>query len=78
MLGQWTTSRTTGVDDRIFIYEVTGLATNGTNTNDLSPIRNSHSQFIQVPFSRMGEVMKNIDRLGGNIVAIRPLKAPES
>jgi phycocyanin-associated rod protein len=78
MLGQSITSRTSSVDDRIFIYEITGLAQNGANANDQCAIRNSHTQFIQAPFSRMGEVMKKINRLGGSIVAIRPLEASES
>ncbi|MDA0265461.1 MAG: phycobilisome linker polypeptide [Cyanobacteria bacterium] len=67
MLGQWS------ISDRIFVYEVTGLAQTESTTNDQAPIRTSHSQLIQVPFSRMGDTMRKINRLGGQIVDIRPL-----
>ncbi len=73
MLGQWNTGRTSSVSDRIFVYEITGLSQTEGTTNVQSPIRNSHSQLIQVPFSRMGEMMRNITRLGGTIVDIHPL-----
>jgi hypothetical protein len=76
MLGQWSTRRTDG-NDRIFIYEVAGLAENAMTANNKPPIRSSDNQLMQVPLSRMNETMRRITRLGGRIVDIRPLTAAE-
>jgi len=78
MLGQYATSGASSVDSRIFVYEVTGLAQNDITESHESPIRNSHSQFIQVPFHRMNEVSRWVTLLGGKIVTVRPLNTPES
>jgi len=78
MLGQYATSGASSVDSRIFVYEVTGLAQNEITESHESPIRNSHSQFIQVPFHRMNEVYRWVTLLGGKIVNVRPLHAPEA
>lgn len=75
MLGQQTTSGTSTIDSRIFVYEVTGLSQNEVTAQSRSPIRSSNSQFVQVPFHRMNEEMQRIVRLGGEIVNIRPLNA---
>ncbi|MGK7918195.1 MAG: phycobilisome linker polypeptide [Prochloraceae cyanobacterium] len=64
--------------NRIFVYEVTGLKQNEQNDNNSYPFRSSSSVFIQVPYSRMNEEMLRIGRMGGKIVNIRPLDAPES
>ena len=64
--------------NRIFVYEVTGLKQNEQNDNNSYPFRSSSSVFIQVPYSRMNEEMLRISRMGGKIVNIRPLDAPES
>jgi ferredoxin--NADP+ reductase len=58
---------------RLFRYEVVGLRqSNGTDRSGY-PIRTSGSQFITVPYTRMGEVMQQITRMGGKIVSIQPL-----
>jgi phycocyanin-associated, rod len=71
MLGQ-SSSR---FDNRIFVYEVTGLRQNNQTENNAYSVRNSSSSFIQVPLDRMNEEMRRISRLGGKIVTIRPLAA---
>ena len=75
MLGQQSTSTFAISDSRIFVYELTGLSENDVTFNNQSPIRQSHNQFIQVPFHRMNEEMQRINLLGGKIVDIRPLSA---
>ncbi|NJM71094.1 MAG: phycobilisome linker polypeptide [Scytonema sp. RU_4_4] len=60
-------------DNRMFVYEVEGLRQNDQTEQRSYPIRNSSTTLIQVPFNRMNEMMQNITRLGGKIVAIRPL-----
>lgn len=60
-------------DNRMFVYEVEGLRQNNQTEQRSYPIRNSSTTFIQVPFNRMNDMMQNITRLGGKIVAIRPL-----
>ena len=72
MLGHYASSTSSTSDSRLFIYEVTNLSENEVTLNHRSPIRTSDSQFIQVPFHRMGEEMQRITSLGGKIVAIRP------
>ncbi|MEO0535947.1 MAG: phycobilisome linker polypeptide [Cyanobacteria bacterium P01_A01_bin.123] len=77
MLGQYSTSGVSGLENRIFVYEVAGLRQNEVTVSHQSPIRTSDNQSIQVPFHRMNEVMRSITLLGGKIVNIRPLNAPE-
>lgn len=78
MLGQCATSGLSGVDNRIFVYEVTGLKQNEITSRAQSPIRTSENQRFQVPFHRMNEEMQRIVLLGGKIVDIRPLEAVAS
>ena len=73
MLGQCSTGGVSELNNRIFVYEVTGLSQNEMTIRPQSPIRTSHSQFFQVPFSRMSQEMQRILRLGGEIVNIQPL-----
>ncbi|MBT9313596.1 phycobilisome linker polypeptide [Leptothoe kymatousa] len=75
MLGQYSTSRLSTTDSRIFVYELAGLNENEVTANHRSPIRQSHTQFVQVPFHRMNEEMQRISLLGGKIVSIRPLNS---
>ncbi len=63
--------------NRIFVYEVTGLKQNTQNDRNSYPFRKSGSVFIQVPYNRMNEEMLRITRMGGSIVNIKPLGAPE-
>jgi hypothetical protein len=75
MLGQSAFSRGSSVtpDNRIFVYEVTGLQQNEVTTQFDHQIRNSSSIFMQVPLNRMNATMQRIVNLGGKIVSIRPL-----
>ena len=60
-------STSTVAGSRLYIYEVQGLRANGA-----SPVRQSGSVFITVPYSRMNQEMQRITRMGGKIVGIRP------
>lgn len=78
MLGQYAATRAANTDNRVFVYEVTGLSQNEATALSQSPIRSSHSQFMQVPFNRMNEEMRRVTMLGGEIVSIRPLSELET
>jgi phycocyanin-associated, rod len=74
MLGQSALVRgsASAAENRMFVYEVTGLRqSESTDQNDY-PIRNSGSTFIQVSYRRMNEEMRRITRQGGKIVGIHP------
>jgi phycocyanin-associated, rod len=75
MLGQSAFSRGSSVtaDNRIFVYEVTGLQQNDITIQSDNQIRTSASTLVQVPYSRMNEKMQQILRMGGKIVNIYPL-----
>ena len=75
MLGQSAFSRGSSAtaDNRIFVYEVTGLQQNDITVQSDSQIRTSASTFVQVPYNRMNEKMQQILRMGGKIVGINPL-----
>lgn len=73
MLGQYAISTSSTLDNRMFVYELTGLSENEVTFSQQYPIRTSHTQYIQVPFHRMGEAMQRIALLGGKIVNIQPL-----
>ena len=77
MLGQSAFSRGSSAtaDNRIFVYEVTGLQQNDITVQSDSQIRTSASTFVQVPYNRMNEKMQQILRMGGKIVGIHPLGA---
>ncbi len=77
MLGQYSNSTLSTSDNRMFVYELVGLNENEVTFTHQSPIRHSHTQFIQVPFHRMNEEMQRINLLGGKIVNIRPLNSSE-
>ena len=72
MLGQ-TTRSSSGADNRVFIYEVTGLRQNEQTDQASHAVRNSSSIFMQVPYRRMNETMQRITRLGGKIQSIQTL-----
>lgn len=55
---------------RKFVYEVEGLASD--NRPNYS-VRSSGTVFITVPYDRMPEEMRRINRLGGKILSIKPL-----
>ncbi|MEM9944603.1 MAG: phycobilisome linker polypeptide [Cyanobacteria bacterium P01_D01_bin.36] len=73
MLGQ-NAARATSLDNRIFVYEVTGLQQNEVTQYQETPIRSSSTQQIQVPFHRMNEEMQRILMMGGKIVNISSLE----
>lgn len=75
MLGQSAFSRglSATADNRIFVYEVTGLQQNEVTVRADSQIRTSANTIVQVPFNRMNEKMQQILRMGGKIVSIYPL-----
>jgi phycocyanin-associated, rod len=77
MLGQSAFSRgaSATTDNRIFVYEVTGLRQNEVAIQSNHQIRTSASTFVQVPYNRMNEKMQQILRMGGKIVNIQPLGA---
>jgi phycocyanin-associated rod protein len=76
MLGQ--TGCISPSNNRVFVYEVTGLKQNDNNDGNNYSIRSSDSIFLQVPYSRMNDEMRRISRMGGKIVGIRPLDSNSS
>ena len=60
-------------NNRVFVYEVTGLSQNDETDNNDYPFRTSSTVEFQVPYNRMNEQMRRITRMGGKIVNIRPL-----
>lgn len=66
-------SSNTEYKNRVFVYEVVGLSQNGSSNERQTPIRNSGTIYINVPYNRMNQEMRRINRLGGEIVSIRPL-----
>ncbi|XHX81116.1 MAG: ferredoxin--NADP reductase [Stenomitos frigidus ULC029] len=65
----------TAFGSRMYRYEVVGLRQSSETDRTSYSIRQSGSTFINVPYSRMNEVMQQIMRLGGKIVSIQPLSA---
>jgi phycocyanin-associated rod protein len=61
-------------NNRVFVYEVTGLKQNQENDSNNYAIRSSGSMFISVPYSRMNEEMQRIGKMGGTIVSIQTLE----
>ncbi len=62
-------------NNRIFVYEVTGLKQNQENDNNSYSFRSSSSTFVRVPYNRMNEEMQRIGKMGGTIVNIQSLDA---
>lgn len=60
--------------NRLFLYEVQGLRQNVETDQMNTPIRQSGSVFITVPYNRMNQEMQRITRMGGKIVSIRPME----
>lgn len=71
-------SRLSGAENRMFRYEVEGMRQTYENDQLSYPIRASGSFFITVPYNRMNEEMQRINRMGGRIVSIQPLKLDEN
>jgi len=68
-----TVNNNTNYANRFFVYEVVGLRQNEVTDQSESPIRNSGSVYITVPYNRMNQEMQRITRMGGKIVSIKPL-----
>lgn len=62
-------------NNRIFVYEVTGLKQNQANDRNDYAFRSSSNTFVSVPHSRMNEEMQRIGKMGGTIVNIQSLDA---
>jgi phycocyanin-associated rod protein len=60
-------------NNRIFVYEVTGLKQSEENDSNNYSFRTSSSVFVSVPYNRMNEEMQRIGRMGGTIVNIQSL-----
>ncbi len=78
MLGQCSVGGASDLNSRIFVYEVAGLSQSEATTLSEAPIRASHNQIFQVPFSRMNQEMQRILALGGKIVNVQPLNAEQA
>ena len=70
-------SSTSPAQNRVFVYEVTGLRQNENNDGNSYPVRNSSSVFVRVPYNRMNEEMLRIGKMGGSIVGIKPLDSSD-
>ncbi len=66
-------SSTSPAQNRVFVYEVTGLRQNENNDGNSYPVRNSSSVFVRVPYNRMNEEMLRLGKMGGTIVGIKTL-----
>jgi phycocyanin-associated, rod len=75
MLGQSLLSgrSSSSSNNRVFVYEVTGLKQNQTNDRNDYSFRSSSSVFVSVPYNRMNESMQQIGKMGGTIVNIQSL-----
>lgn len=61
-------------NNRIFVYEVTGLKQNQENDSNTYTIRNSGSIFKSVPYHRLNQEMQHIGKIWGTIVSIQSLE----
>jgi len=77
MLGQslLSGSSSSSSNNRVFVYEVTGLKQNQANDSNDYSFRSSSSVFVSVPYNRMNESMQRIGKMGGTIVNIQSLTA---
>lgn len=80
MLGQSALvgARGGAVANRIFVYEVEGL--HQSNQTDLNcyPVRQSGTVQFKVPYARLNEEFRRLNRLGARIVSVRPLTAADA
>lgn len=68
-------SSSSSSNNRIFVYEVTGLKQNQENDSNSYSFRSSSNVFVSVPYNRMNEEMQRIGKMGGTIVNIKSLTA---
>jgi len=65
---------TTLSSSRTFVFEVVGIGGGRSSDRTTYPVRTSGTSFITVPYNRMGDEMRRISRMGGQIVSIRPVE----
>ncbi len=68
-------SSSSSSNNRVFVYEVTGLKQNQENDSNSYAFRSSSSVFVSVPYNRMNEEMQRIGKMGGTIINIQSLDA---
>jgi len=73
MYGQTTVSTPNSAASRMYRIEVEGMRQSSESDKQSYAIRKSGSVFFTVPYSRMNEQMRRINRMGGKIVNIQPL-----
>lgn len=73
MYGQTTLSTPNSAASRMYRIEVQEMRQSSESDKQNYPIRKSGSVFFTVPYSRMNEQMRRINRMGGKIVNIQPL-----
>ncbi len=61
-------------NNRVFVYEVTGLKQNQENDRNEYSFRHSNSVFLSVPYNRMNTEMQRIGKMGGTIINIQSLE----
>lgn len=61
-------------NNRIFVYEITGLKQNQENDSNSYSFRKSGSIFKSVPYNRLNEEMQRVNKMGGTIVSIQSLE----
>ena len=61
--------------NRIYVFEVSGLAENSSTGSHVYCIRNSATCFYQVSFTQMNQMLRKINQLGGKVLSIQPLES---
>jgi hypothetical protein len=76
MFGQSTLTGRTALSDngsRMYRIEVEAMGQNVDPDTNSYRIRSTRKTYITVPYNRMSEQMKRINRMGGKILSIEPL-----
>jgi len=73
MYGQTTVSTPNSAASRMYRIEVEGMRQSSESDKQSYAIRKSGSVFFTVPYSRMNEQVRRINRMGGKIINIQPL-----
>jgi phycocyanin-associated rod protein len=63
---------------RLFRMEVSGLRQGAETATQRFQIRQGGTMVVTVPYSRMNEEFKRINRLGGQILKVEPVDAANS
>ena len=59
--------------NRIYVFEVSGLAETSRTDSHVYNIRNSATCYYKVAFSQMNQMLRKINQLGGKVLSIKPL-----